>query len=209
VITTIFWDIGGVLLTNGWDRAARRRAVSRFEMEWDAFEDRHEQVAGVFETGRIDLDTYLDRTVFHVPRRFDRPSFKAFMFEQSQACPDALELVRSLRRAGAPRMAALNNESRELNLYRIERFGLRQCFSLFFSSCFVGLRKPEEALFRMVLQVTQTPAESALLVDDREINVEAASCVGMQAIRYEGVESLRGSLQNAGVLPVPGGHSPG
>ncbi len=199
MITTIFWDLGGVLLTNGWDRPARGRSCAHFALDCYDFEDRHEQVVGDFETGRMDLETYLDRTIFYQPRPFSKTDFRAFMFGQSQEDTDALDFVRRLHAAGTYRLAVVNNESYELNAYRIERFRLRECFDLFFSSCFVRVRKPDPGMYRLALEVTQTPAASALLVDDRAINVEAAKGTGMQTIRYRGLDQLRAFLAEIGV----------
>ncbi len=199
MISSIFFDLGGVLLTNGWDREARQRACDRFALDWNDFQDRHEHIVDDFETGCMDLDTYLERTVFFEPRPFAAADFKAFMFEQSREDAGALAFVRALRDQARYRLGVINNESLELNRYRIERFGLRDCFPLFFSSCFVRLRKPDAAIYRVALEVTQTPAEQAVLVDDRAINVEAAKRIGMQSIRYENLDQLRGCLVDLGV----------
>lgn len=199
MITTIFWDLGGVLLSNGWDRAARQRACDQFALDWNDFQDRHEHVVDEFETARLDLDGYLERTVFFEARPFSPADFKAFMFAQSREDPDAIDVVRQLRDAGRYRLGVINNESLELNLYRIERFRLRDCFALFFSSCFVRLRKPDAAIYRLALEVTQTAAAEAILVDDRAINVEAARRVGMQVVHYRDVAQLRGCLAELGV----------
>lgn len=199
MITMLFWDLGGVLLTNGWDRAARRRACERFGLDWEEFQDRHEHVVDEFETGRMDLAGYLERTVFFEPRAFTPAEFKTFMFAQSEEAPGPLALVRRLRADARYRLGVINNESLELNRYRIERFRLRECFSLFFSSCYVHLRKPDVAIYRLALEVTQTPAAEAVLVDDRAINLEAARRIGMQTVHYRHVEQLTACLAELGV----------
>ncbi len=203
MINAIFWDLGGVLLTNGWDRETRRRACERFGLDWNDFQDRHEPIVDDFETGRMDLDGYLERTVFFEARSFTAADFKDFMFSQSQEDPGPLALVRRLRTGARYRLAVINNESFELNLYRIERFHLRECFPLFFSSCFVRLRKPDASIYRLALSVTQTSPGEALFVDDRAINVEAARRIGMQTVHYRGLEQLRACLADLGV-PVDG-----
>ena len=199
MITTLFFDIGGVVLSNGWDRDARRRAAERFALDFDEFDERHAAVVGDFETGRMDLDTYLEKTVFFERRAFAPADFKAFMLAQSHEDAAPLALVRQLRQGGRYRLAAINNESLELNRHRIERFRLRECFSLFFSSCFVRLLKPNPAIYRLALDVTQTPPQDAFMVDDRAINVEAARRVGMHAIHFHDVDQLRASLADLGV----------
>ncbi len=199
MITTLLFDLGGVLLTNGWDRAARVRAAVRFGLDVDDVQDRHEHVVGDFETGRMTLKTYLEYTVFFEPRAFSEDAFEAFMFEQSQPLPDALDFVHALHRAQRYRLAVVNNESRELNEYRIRRFHLHRCFSLFFSSCYVGLRKPDQAIYRLALDVMQTPPDAAVLVDDRAINVESARHAGLKTVVYRDVPQLRACLDDFGV----------
>ncbi len=199
MIHAIFWDLGGVLLTNGWDRETRRRACEQFGLDWNDFQDRHEHIVDDFETGRMDLDGYLERTVFFEPRDFTPTAFKEFMFAQSQVDPGPLALVRRLRAEARYRLGVINNESFELNRYRIDHFRLRECFPLFFSSCFVRLRKPDAAIYRLALNVTQTAPGEALFVDDRAINVEAARRIGMQTIHFRNLEQLRSCLVDVGV----------
>lgn len=193
--TALFFDVGGVLLTNGWDRPARRRACERFALDWDEFENRHELVVSDFELGRIGLEEYLDRTVFFEPREFARDAFIAFMWEQSQPYPEALEFITELAHSGKYLLATLNNESEALNVYRIERFHLRDSFDVFFSSCYLGARKPDEKIYRVALKVTQRNPGECWFVDDRGLNVEAARRVGMRAIQYRNVSELREQLR--------------
>ena len=124
-ISTLFWDVGGVLATNAWDRDTRHAAALRFRLDEEELEQRHEALVSALETGKISLDDYLERTVFCLRRSFSREEFKAFMYAQSQPKPDSLALAREL--AGRYLLAAINNESLELNLFRIERFALRIC----------------------------------------------------------------------------------
>ncbi|MBI4279187.1 MAG: HAD family phosphatase [Armatimonadetes bacterium] len=198
-VTALFWDVGGVLLTNGWDRASRREAVRTFGLDREEFGDRHDLASPAFETGRLTLDEYLTRTVFHRSRPFTMEEFTAFMFAQSRPNAEPLALVERLARSGRYLLATLNNESLPLNLYRIEQFGLRQYFSVFFSSCFLGVRKPEEAIYRLALQLTQRAPEECLFIDDRALNLECARQCGMQTIHYRDPAQLRDALRHAGV----------
>src|SRR5271154_808389 len=127
-VNTLFWDNGGVILTNGWDRGSRERAVEKFHLDWEDFEDRHELMLHTFETGELSLGDYLRRTVFYRPRPFTPEEFKAFMFEQSQPFPESLEFLGALARTRRYMLAALNNESLEINEYRIAKFNLRVYF---------------------------------------------------------------------------------
>ncbi len=198
-ITALFWDVGGVLLTNGWDRHSRQRAAERFKLDWEDFEDRHELVVGRFETGRLSLDHYLERTIFYRPRDYGKDEFKAYMFAQSKAIKGTLEVVGRLARTGRYLMATLNNESRELNLYRIERFGLPRYFSIFMTSSFLGVKKPEDEVFHLALDLSQRKAEDCLFIDDRELNVECAVRCGLRALHFKNAAQLEQDLRNAGL----------
>lgn len=195
----LFLDVGGVLLTNGWDRRARARAAARFGLDAEDFEARHETVVDAFETGRLGLARYLDRTVFHRPRPFGRGAFRRFMERQSRPHDDALALLPALSAVDGLLLATVNNESAALNRYRIETFGLRAHFQAFFSSCYVGLRKPDPAILRLAVRVLQREPEACLFVDDRAVNVEAARQAGIDAVRYEGAAPLRAALEARGI----------
>ncbi len=198
-IRALFWDVGGVLLTNAWDHTQRSDALQRFQLDEREFHDRHEMVVSSFERGKITLDEYLDRTVFYRPRTFSREAFRDYMFSLSQPLPGMLEFARSLSDSGKYLMATINNESRELNYYRMERFGLRKIFRLFFSSCFVGLRKPERDIYRLALETTQIPADECCFIDDRALNLECAAQLGMQTIEMVSLEELQGNLGKLGI----------
>src|SRR6478672_11216693 len=198
-ITALFFDIGGVLLSNGWDRNTRRQTAAHFHLDWDTLEERHELVVADFETGRISLDEYLDRTVFHEARSFSREEFEAAMRAQSQPDPDALAVAAELAGTRRYLMAMLNNESRELNEYRIEQFRLRDYFSVFCSSCYVGLRKPDPRIYTLALDLTQRSGAECVFIDDRPLNADAARRAGMRAIRFESAAQLRRELAAAGV----------
>ena len=199
MITTIFFDIGGVLLTDGWGHDSRRVAAEQFGLDWDEYGERHEKVAHAIETNRVTLDQYLNRVVFYRSRAFTREEFRDFIFAQSQPKPDAIEIARQLAASRKYFMATINNEILELNLYRIEQFGLRRCFSVFFSSCFLGIRKPDEAIYRTALQVTQRRPEECIFIDDREVNLECPRELGLATILFHEAEQLRRELMENGV----------
>lgn len=198
-ITTLFWDIGGVVLTNGWDRESRKDAVAAFHLDWEEFEDRHDLSFPAFDTGQISLNEYLDRTLFYRARPFTREEFTAFMFAQSKEYAETRAILDSATNTGKYFIAAINNEPLELNQYRIEAFHLRRNFQVFFSSCYVHSRKPEEAIFRVALEVTQRPPEECLFIDDRLLNLESPRRFGMNTIHHQGAEQLRVELGKYGV----------
>jgi len=198
-ITAIFSDVGGVLATNGWDRHSRRELAQQFRLDWDEFEDRHELVVTAFETGRLALDAYLDRTIFYRPREFTRDEIKSFMFEQSQPDVSTMALMARLAATGEYFLATLNNESRELNLYRIERFALKKHFAVFFSSCFLGMKKPDEEIYVKALEISQRQAEECVFVDDRALNLDAPRRLGMQTIQFQNAAQLERDLGALGL----------
>jgi putative hydrolase of the HAD superfamily len=196
-IRALFWDVGGVLLTNAWDHDERNLAIEHFLIEKSGFEARHKEVVPLFEEGRITLDQYLERTVFYQPRSFTREEFKQFMFSLSRPKPPVLEIARPLY--SKQFMATINNESRELNQYRIENFGLIDCFHVFVTSCFVGMRKPEERIFRLALDLTQHAPEECCFIDDRPVNIDGASKVGFRTVLMKDARQLRRDLESLGV----------
>jgi putative hydrolase of the HAD superfamily len=198
-IRAIFWDVGGVLLTNAWDHTQRTAALQRFQLDEKEFHDRHEMVVSSFERGKITLDEYLDRTVFYRPRPFTRDEFRDFMYSLSQPFPDVLAFAQSLADSGKYFMGTINNESRELNYHRMDQFGLRKIFRFFFSSCFVGLRKPERDIYRLALETTQIPAGECCFIDDRSLNLECAAQLGMHTFEMRTLNQLRGDLGKLGV----------
>jgi len=198
-LTTIFFDIGGVLLTDGWGHNSRRAAAAQFGLDWDEYSDRHEKVAHAIETNRLTLEQYLDRTIFYRPREFSREEFRAFIFAQSQPHPDSLDLVNELSNSRKYFLATLNNEIMELNVYRVEQFALRRYFPVFFSSCFLGLRKPDEAIYRLALQVTQRAPAECIFIDDREVNLECPRELGIHTILFRNTAELRRELLENGV----------
>jgi putative hydrolase of the HAD superfamily len=198
-IHAIFWDVGGVLLSNAWDRTERAAALEHFRLDEAEFHARHEMVVSSFERGKISLDEYLDRTVFYKDRSFTREEFRDYMFSLSQPMTDVLAFARTLADSGKYFMGTINNESRELNLHRIEKYGLREIFRLFVSSCFVGLRKPESGIYRLAIETTQIKPEQCCFIDDRALNLECAAKLGMRTIQMQTLEQLREELRKLGV----------
>jgi putative hydrolase of the HAD superfamily len=198
-IKGLFWDVGGVLLSNAWDHTQRQQAIGKFGLEREEFSERHELVFSSFERGKISLDEYLDRTVFYRVQPFTRDEFKNYMYSLSTPDGAALAFAKELADSGRYLMGTINNESRELNAYRIEKFGLRSIFRVFVSSCYVGLRKPEEGIYKLTLDVTQQAPEQCCFIDDRALNLEVAKRLGMHTVEMHGAEQLRTELKTIGV----------
>jgi len=198
-ISAIFWDVGGVLLSNAWDRSQRERALEQFKLDQAEFMDRHEMLISSLERGKIGFDEYLDRTIFYRARPFAREVFKDYVFSLSQPHREVLAVAEQLAKSGKYFMATINNESKELNQYRIQTFGLREIFSVFVSSCFVGIRKPGEQIYRLALDLTERNADECCFIDDRPANVEAAAKVGMLTVLMQSPDQLRKDLQGLGI----------
>lgn len=198
-VKLVLFDIGGVLGSNGWDREQRAAAVERFHLDPDDFQYRHEETVGALESGQITLDEYLDVAVFCEPRDFTHDEFRAFMFAQSEPWPDSIDVARDLARTGV-RMATLNNESAALNEYRIDRFGLCDVFPTFFSSCWLGVRKPTHDMYARVLGMTQSEPGATLFIDDRVQNLRPAAALGMNTIHFQSAAQLRDALRAQGLL---------
>ncbi len=199
-ISTVLWDVGGVLLTNGWDHAGRADVLAHFNVDKAEFEERHPEANDAWEKGLITVEEYLHRTVFWETRKFTPAEFLEAMKAESRVLDNtALGVLENLAASADVDLGMLNNEARELNDYRIEMFGLRGYFDFFFSSCYVGLRKPSEQIYRLALDVLQCEPDEVVFIDDRAGNAEAAAALGIHAIRYQGVSELERELATLGI----------
>jgi putative hydrolase of the HAD superfamily len=199
-IDVVFFDIGGVLGTNGWDREQRAEAIAHFGLDEADFQYRHEELVGALEAGVISLDEYLDVTVFDAPRTFDRQAFKRYMFSLSTPWPDSVATAKAIAQRGDVRLMTLNNEAEELNAYRIEYFGLRDIFAAFFSSCWLGARKPTRDIYHRAVGMAQVDPARALMIDDRDQNLAPARALGMRTILFQNAGTLRKEIESLGLL---------
>jgi len=197
-ITCVFVDIGGVLLTNGWDHHARRRAVEKFKLDWAEMEERHRLVFEIHEEGKLTFEEYLSLVVFYEKRTFTRAQFRRFMCEQSKPFPDMLATMVQLKAEGL-KIAVVSNESLELNAYRIRTFDLAKFVDSFISSCFVHLRKPDANIFRLALDIAQTPAHRVLYIENTPMFVQIAQGLGIRSILHTDCESTRAQLVSLGL----------
>ncbi|MEO8200224.1 MAG: HAD family hydrolase [Gemmatimonadota bacterium] len=192
-LTHVFFDIGGVLGTNGWDREQRQHAVEKFGLDAE-FEQRHDELVGEWEIGRVTLEEYLNSAVFFIPRPFTPEAFREFMFNESKPFEETIAMARELAARKQVELFTLNNESAELNQHRIDKFGLGDIFSAFLSSCWLGIRKPYRAMFERSLGIVQAEPGHVLLVDDREQNIVPARQLGFLTHHYKNPEGLRDAL---------------
>lgn len=194
-IKIIFFDIGGVLLSNGWDHEARGAAARKFNLDPYELEVLHNFIFNVYEIGNISLDEYLETVVFNQPRDFTKAEFKTFMFSQSWALPDLLDWLSEWKKTCGCPVFSLNNEGKELNQYRIKTFGLHRCFDGFISSCEVGMRKPDPRIYRLALGIAQARPEECAYFDDRLVLVNAAKKHGIQSFRHQDFDSTKDILE--------------
>jgi putative hydrolase of the HAD superfamily len=201
-VNTLFLDIGGVLLTNGWDHTMRQKAAEVFDLDYRVMNERHHLTFDTYEEGKLTLDVYLDRVVFHGERPFTRQEFKDFMFAQSQPYREMIDLVCRLKARYGLKIAAISNEGRELTVHRIEQFGLREFIDFFVSSCFVHFRKPDEDMFRIALDISQVSPQDAVYVEDRLMFVQVARSLGIRGIHHTSFETTRDALAKLGLVEL-------
>jgi len=195
-IKVVFMDIGGVLLTNGWDHESREKASKVFDFDFTEMNILHNFIYNVFEIGSISLDEYLDTVLFHQPRNFSKADFKQFMFKESVELPKMLEWSKSWKKQIDLPVFALSNENKELNDYRIKTFNLHELFDGFFSSCYLKMRKPDPGIYKTAMEIAQVKPDECLYFDDRPMLVHAAKKLGMNTILHENFETSKNILEN-------------
>jgi putative hydrolase of the HAD superfamily len=194
----LFSDIGGVLLTNGWGHESRKAAAVKFGIDYNEMGFLHDFIFNVWEMGKISLDVYLDTVVFNQPRKFFREEFKDFMFKQSHELPELLPWLIGWKNTHPMiKTISINNEPKELNEFRIEKYKLHNFFDAFVSSCEVGMRKPDPGIFKLALGIAQAKPHECLYFDDRAMLVEAAKKVGIHAYHHEDFETTKAILERA------------
>jgi putative hydrolase of the HAD superfamily len=199
VITCLFVDIGGVLLTNGWDHHLRKQAATDFKLDWDELESRHHLNVDVYETDKLTLKDYLARVVFYEERPFTPTQFRDFMFAHSQPYPEMIELVTQLKIRYGLKIFVVSNEAREINDYRIEKFKLGEFVDCFISSCYVHLRKPDKDIFRLALDIAQVPAKQTAYIENTPLLVQVAETFGIRGILHTDYKSTCEKLAALGL----------
>ncbi len=198
-VTTLFLDIGGVLLTNGWEHESRRLAAKKFGLDEAETEARHQLTFNTYELGKLSFEEYLDRTVFYRKRSFTKNEFRKFMFAQSKAFPEMIRLITELKNRHSLKVAVVNNEARELNAYRIKKFKLKNFVDFFISSCFVHFRKPDADIFRMALDIAQVEPDEVVYIEDRPMFVSIAESLGIRGIRHVDYKKTLRKLEMLGL----------
>lgn len=202
-ITTLFLDLGGVLLTNGWGSSVRKQAAVQFGMDFDAMEERHRLSFNTYEDGKLTLDQYMDQVIFYEPRSFPRDAFRNFMYAQSQPFPQMIDLVQQLKALNRLKVVVVSNEGRELTAYRVREFGLSGFIDAFIVSCFVHYRKPDRDIYALALDVAQAAPGQVLYIDDRPLFIEIAQGMGIASIRHTTYETTRKAIGDYGLTLPP------
>lgn len=195
----IFTDIGGVLLTNGWDHSTRLQAARVFGLDYSEINERHHLTFDTYEEGKLSLKEYLQRVIFYEPRSFSMPEFRDYMFEQSKAYPEMFQLISELKSVYSLKIVAISNEGRELTDHRIQKFRLDKLIDLFISSCFVHFRKPDLDIYRIAMDIAQAKAKDAIYIEDRPMFADIASEMGIQSIVHTSVGETRQELAKLGL----------
>ncbi|MDQ2944789.1 MAG: HAD-IA family hydrolase [Acidobacteriota bacterium] len=198
-ITCVLFDIGGVLLNNGWDHLERKRAAAHFKLEWTEMEARHRLTFEIYEQGKLTMDEYLALVVFHEKRPFTMSQFRNFMFAQSKPFPKMIGLAAQLKARLGMKIAVVSNEGREMNAYRVRKFELDRLVDSFISSSFVHLRKPDVNMFRLALDIVQVPAYQSVFIDNTPMFVQIAEGLGMRGVLHTGYKSTREKLSALGL----------
>jgi putative hydrolase of the HAD superfamily len=198
-IACLFTDIGGVLLTNGWDHQERKLAAAQFKLDRDELEERHHLTFEIYEQGKITLEEYLDRVVFYRKRSFTRAHFRRFMYAQSQPYPEMIALVARLKIRHGLKVAVVSNEGRELNAHRIRKFGLDKFVDFFVSSCFVHIRKPDAEIFRVALDLAQVPERQVVYLENTPLFAQVAEGLGIRSILHTDYKTTRSQLASFGL----------
>ena len=198
-ISTLFLDIGNILLTNGWDTASRKLASKTFDLDYEEFAERHAYLSSLYEEGRITLNDYLDKAIFYDERSFSKADFKNFMFSRSKSIPEMIELFKYLKSKYKLKVVALNNEGLELSRYRVETFKLTELIDFFVTSCFVKMKKPDENIYKLAMYLAYVTSEESLFIDDRYFNVETAAKLGMNAFQHKDYAATKEKLAQYGL----------
>ena len=198
-ISTLFLDIGGVLLTNGWDRNMRKKAAEKFQLDYAELNERHHMTFAAYEEGKLSMDEYLHLVVFYKKRAFNFNTFREFIFKQTAPLPDMIRMFKAVSERNSLKVGAISNEGRELTIYRVSTFGLKDFIQFFICSCFVHFRKPDKDIYRIALDVGQVTPEQSIYVDDRRLHVEVAQSLGLNAIHHTDIDRTRQALSDYGL----------
>ena len=196
-------DFGGVLTSplyegflayqeeSGVSLEALGRAMAR------ATEEHGDHPLFVLERGEITEREFRARIEPHLEDGFDLSRLRALYFERLEPNSAMIDFVRALRGRGT-RTALLTNNVREWEpLWRSKLPEIDELFEVVVDSAFVGMRKPDPAIYELTLERLGVRAEDCVFVDDLEPNCETARGLGMLAVRFESPEQAIPELRSA------------
>lgn len=199
-ITTLFLDIGGVLLSNGWGHDFRQKTVDKFHLDKEEMEERHSIMFVTYEEGGITLNEYLKRVVFYEERDFTFNEFRDFMFSLTTPNEEMIAFIKKIKAQYDLKIVAVSNEARELNAYRIHAFGLNSFIDLFVSSCYVHIRKPDARIFKLALDIAQVHENEVIYIDDVQMFVDVATDFKIKSICHKDFPSTAKALAQLGLI---------
>ncbi len=199
-ITTLFLDIGGVLLSDGWGHEFRQLAAEKFQLDYAELEKRHKLLFVVYEEGRVTFDEYLKKVVFYQKRDFSTDEFKEFMFSLTIPYTDMLALIKGLKEKYSLKIIVVSNEAKELNEFRIQKFQLTQFVDFFISSCYVQLRKPDAAILKLAINGAQVPLDEIVYIENVQMFADVATDLGIKSICHIDYLSTVKALADLGLI---------
>lgn len=199
-ITTLFLDIGGVLLTNGWDTALRKKTAAHFGVDYEELDHRHRVTYDTYEEGKMPLETYLQQIIFYEPRPFKPADVKKFILEEARPYEDVIGLVKKLKVIYNLRIAVVSNEGREIAEDRIHRFHLKDFVDFFIVSAFVHFRKPDLDIYRLAMDVAHVKPDEVAYIDDRPLLCEVAASLGIHSVLNRNEAETRQKLAELGLI---------
>ena len=196
-IACLFVDVGGVLLTNGWDHHARRRAAKNFNLPWAEMEERHRLVFETHEEGKLTFEEYLGWVVFYQRRSFTRAQFRRFMFTQSKPYSKMIDLVAQLKIQYGLKIAVVSNESREVNAYRIRKFTDRFVDTLFPPASSTSASRCGN--LSVGAGYCPAPVQQVVYIENTPMFVQIAEGLGIRSILHTDYKSTCAKLASFGL----------
>ncbi|MFC2049367.1 HAD family hydrolase [Chlamydiota bacterium] len=196
IIQALFLDIGGVLLTNGWDHALRKATAEAFQVDYDEMDSRHQLIFDTYETGKMTFDEYLKKVIFFVDRPYSMQDVKQYIFGAAKPYEDMIALVKEVKERHNLKVGVVSNEGRELAVDRIHRFNLPSFVDFFVVSSFVHFRKPDPDIYHLAIDVVQVPPSKIAYIDDRKLLIEVGKGLGLQGIHHTGCKSTESALNH-------------
>ncbi len=197
-------DFGGVLTTplqEGFLAYQEESGISLEELGramGRAAEEHGEHPLFALERGEITEAEFRTRIESHLDGGFDLARLNELFLERLEPNRVMIDFVRELRGRGV-RAALLTNNVREWEpLWRGKLPEIDELFEVVVDSAFVGMRKPDPAIYALTLErLGGVAPERCVFVDDLDVNCETASALGMAAVRFESAAQAIPEVESA------------